>query len=355
VSANDRFRALLGVNAADALPLPHLDAALAQRILARTAHVPFFAHSYTLIHNQDYGTTATRDLLDFAYVHGLTGLCLHLNDGGKSAVGRMTGADRERFRAHYESLGLKLHLEISATDRTEIDRAVACALDLGVRNIRVYARYEGRLSAVIEKIYADMSHAAECANRHGLNIDYEQHEDLRAAEIAGILSRIGDARINALFDYTNSLNAHEEPLDALRILARYIRQVHIKGGRKIVEGSGWGQLGVAQGNPDDALPGNRMLYELLMLGENAPQVVCFALEQEVGYYAPPFRLDGEEPDPLIKFREPSETPLDPNKPLARHLLDERRWAIGQIAWNRTLVATLREICASSLSQSDDRD
>jgi sugar phosphate isomerase/epimerase len=349
MTADARFRALLGVNADGAPPLPPLDAALARRILERTEHVPFFAHSYTLIHNQDYGTATTRDLLEFAYVHGLSGLCLHLNDGGKSAVGRMTGPEREAFRAHYQSLGLRLHLEISATDKAEVDRAVGCALDLGVTNIRVYARYEGSLSTVIEKIYADMSYAAECANRHALNIDYEQHEDLKAAEIAGVLARIGDPRINALFDYTNSLNAHEEPLEALRILAPYIRQAHIKGGRKIVEGRGWGQLGVTQGGPDDTLPGNRMLYELLMLGETSPQVVCFALEQEVGYYAPPFRLEGEEPDPLIKFREPSETPLDPSKPLTRHLLDEQRWAVDQIAWNRGVVATLREICASAVA------
>ena len=225
---------------------------------------------------------------------------------------------------------------------------MSCALDLGVTNIRVYARYEGRLSAVIEQVYADMSYAADVANRHDLHIDYEQHEDLRAAEIAGILTRIGDPRINALFDYTNSLNAHEEPLAALRILAPFIRQVHIKGGRKVVEGRGWGQLGVEQGSADDTLPGNRMLYELLMLGETVPQVVCFALEQEVGYYAPPFRLEGEEADPLIMFREPSDTPLDPDKPLARHLLDEQRWAARQVEWNRRQIAILREICFSVL-------
>src|SRR5688572_4408927 len=101
MTADARLRALLGANADGASPLPPLDVALARRILARTEHVPFFAHSYTLIHNQDYGTTTTRDLLDFAYVNGLSGLCLHLNDGGKSAVGRMTGVEREAFRSHY--------------------------------------------------------------------------------------------------------------------------------------------------------------------------------------------------------------------------------------------------------------
>jgi hypothetical protein len=127
--------------------------------------------------------------------------------------------------------------------------------------------------------------------------------------------------------------------------------VHVKGGRKIVEGPGWGQLGVVQGSSEDELPGNRMLYELLMLGENAPQVVCFALEQEAGYYAPPFRLAGEDADPQIRFRTPSETPLDPNRPLELLLLDEQRWAAGQVVWNRTVIATLREICIAALAES----
>ncbi len=351
-TASRRFAELLGRNAPSADPPPELSPALARRILARTERVPFFAHSYTLIHNLDHGGMTTRDLLDFAYTHELDGLCLHINDGDRSSVGEMPAHEREAFRRRIEDLGLSLHLEISATDPAEVDRVTACALDLGVTNIRLYARHEGRLSTVVERVYADLCHAAEIANRHGLTFDYEQHEDLKAAEIAGILSRIGDRRINALFDYTNSFNAHEEPLDAIAILAPHIRQVHIKGGRKVVKGAGWGQLGLPQGSDEDELPGNRMLYELLMLGEATPQVICFALEQEVGYYAPPFRLDGEESDPIIQFREPSQTPLDTSRPLERILLYERRWASQQVVCNRTTVAVLREICAAALVEAD---
>jgi hypothetical protein len=328
--------------------LPELDAALASRVLARAESVPFFAHSYAFIRNLDHGAITTRDLVDFVYVNGLQGLCLHIDDGRSSAVGRMTGKERETFRRHLEALGVRLHLEISSSSGAEVDRVAAVALELGVTDIRLYARYEGRLSIVLERVYADLCYAAEVAGRHGLNFDYEQHEDLKAAEIAGLLARVGDGRVNALFDYTNSLNAHEEPLEALRILAPYIRQAHVKGGRKVIEADGWGQLGVVQGSADDVLPGARLLFELLMLGEGASQVVCFALEQEVGYYAPPFRHAVEEPDPFISFREPSETPLDPSIPLERLLLDERRWAVEQVAWNRSLVVSLRDICRSAI-------
>ena len=346
-----RFRELLSLNASGAPPLPTLDAALARRILERTESVPFFAHSYALIRNLDHGGMDVGGLVDFSYVNGLTGLCLHIDDGGASAVARMTTAEREALRRRLEELGLALHLEISSTSTEDVERARRCALDLGVTNIRLYARYEGRLSDVLERIYADLCHVVEIANREGFNVDYEQHEDLKSAEIAGLLERVGDPRLNALFDYTNALNAHEEPLDALLTLAPFIRQAHIKGGRKTLEGPGWGQLGVVQGSADDELPGNRMLYELLMVGADAPQVICFALEQEAGYYAPPFRLADEAPDPHIRFRAPSETPLDTTRPLERLLLDERRWATGQVLWNRNFIGVLREICEAALGET----
>ena len=349
-TANARFRELLSLNAPDTPPLPTLDAALARRILERTENVPFFAHSYALIRNLDHGGMDVDGLIDFTYVNGLGGLCLHIDDGGGSAVARVTTAEREALRRRLADLGFALHLEISSTSKEDVERVRRCAHDLGVTNIRLYARHEGRLSEVIERVYADLCHVAEIANREGLNVDYEQHEDLKSAEIASILERVGDRRVNALFDYTNALNAHEEPLDALFTLAPFIRQAHIKGGRKTVEGTGWGQLGVVQGSAEDELPGNRMLYELLMLGADAPQVVCLALEQEAGYCAPPFRLADEEIDPHIRFRAPSETPLDTTRPLERLLLDERRWAVDQVLWNRAFIATLREICTSTLAE-----
>ena len=279
----------------------------------------------------------------FAYENDLHGVCLHISDGEAACVRKMSGAQREELRRLLEELGIALHLEISSTDKAEVDTVVACARDLGVRNIRVYARHEGPLSRVIELVYADMAYACELANKFDLHVDYEQHEDLRAAEITGILQRLGDARMNALFDYSNSYNAYEEPLEALHILAPYIRQVHIKGARKTIEPNGWGQIGVPQGAAEDELPGARMLHDLLLLGDTAPQIICFALEQEVDYYAPAFRGLNEAADPIIQYREPSDTPVDRSKSTARLLADERRWAIQQIAWNRGLIAQFREL------------
>lgn len=352
--AEARFRALMLKHANPPIDPPPLDAAHAARLLERTANVPFFAHSYSFYRSMEHGF-APRDLMDFVYTHDLHGACLHLNDGGETSVGRMSGKEREAFRRQVEDLGLALHLEISSSDRTEVDRAIDCARALGVRNIRLYARHRGPLGDVMDRVYADLAYACERANQFDLHFDYEQHEDLKAAEIAAVLQRLGDCRMNALFDYSNSLNAYEEPLAALRILAPFIRQVHVKGAQKTIEGEGWGQIGVPQGCDEDELPGARMLHDLLMLGDRKPQVICFALEQEVDYYAPAFRLRNESDNPVIRYREPSETPQDKSKSTERLIADERRWAVQQLTWNRALIATFRELAFQVVPDKRDRD
>ena len=47
------------------------------------------------------------------------------------------------------------------------------------------------------------------------------------------LSGINSQRIELLFDFGNMINACEEPLAALQTMVPYIRQVHLKGIRRI--------------------------------------------------------------------------------------------------------------------------
>jgi hypothetical protein len=339
--ARARLAALLSANGGG--PPPRLDRALADRLVQRIDGIRLFAHPYSFVHNMKHGGLGPLDVAEFAYQHELAGLCMHVNDGGPRSLSRMTAGELAGFRDAVRGLGLALHLEVSSTTRAEIDRVVALARALEVQNIRVYSRHAGRLSAVLEETYRDLCYCRDQAVAHDLHFDFEQHEEYRAREIAGLLERVGHPRINALFDFGNMINAGEEPLDALHALAPYIRQVHVKGARRLAEDGGHAQLGVIQGGPADELPGPRMLFELLLLGDAAPQVVCFALEQEVNYYAPPLRRHAEPADPVIRHREPSQTPLDPAVPLARQLLDERRWAANQVTYVRGLLARLRDL------------
>lgn len=349
--ALDRLASRLAHNARGAQPSQPLSPARAATLLRRLEHVPFFAHSYSFILNMDHGAFLPADLVEFAYRNGLDGLCLHINDGDAASVAMMTPAERADFRQLLADLNLRLHLEISSTERHEVDLVARIAGQLGVTNIRFYARHEGRLSEVLEMVYRDLSYATELANARNLCFDYEQHEDLRAAEIADVMQRIGDPRLNVLFDYTNSWNAYEEPLDALRILSPWIRQAHLKGGRRTVSAAGWGQVGVPQGAPEDELPSALLLHELLMLGEDRLQVIAFALEQEAGYVAPPFRGPSDEADPIIAAREPSQTLIAADASLDDRLADEMRWAEEQVSVNRRIVSELKHLAEDVISES----
>lgn len=187
---------------------------------------------------------------------------------------------------------------------------------------------------------ADLLYMAEQADRYDLFFDFEQHEEFKSAEIVQMLKEVDHPRIRALFDFTNMINAYEQPLPALRKMAPYTRQVHLKGAKILKEGQGYGQARVVQGSVEDEMPYARMLYELLMLGETKPQVICFALEQEVNYYAPAYRRADEGGNPFITYKDPSETPFD-EADAHMVLLNERRWVSNQVNFIRGLLAELR--------------
>ncbi|MFO1210442.1 MAG: TIM barrel protein [Amaricoccus sp.] len=335
-----RFADLLRRNADDETP-PILTPSLAARLVERIDAMRLFAHGYPLLTNLAHGRVKPTDMLDFAYRHELHGLCLHVLDGEENSLSRMTAAELGAFGEKAEALGLDVHLELSTTRREDIDRAVAIARAVGSRNIRAYSRYEGMLSTVMDMIEADLRYLGDLADAHDLNFDFEQHEELKSFEIAQLLRRVGNPRLNALFDFGNMINAGERPLPALRALAPYIRQVHLKGVRIVTEQNGCGHYGVLQGSPEDDLPDARMLFELLMLGQHEPQVIAFALEQENHYVAPAFRQADEAEDPFIPYRDMSETHLPPGYSLDRMIADEHRWAENQVRRVRGLIGEMR--------------
>lgn len=334
-----RFNALLSHKAtgADALPAPRLTPALATKLLDRLANMRLFAHAYPQLMKLTHGSYRPIDLLDFAWRHELDGVSIHLLDGEERSLQRMSGEELLAVSKKADALGLNIHLEISSTRNVDVDRVVEVARVMGVRNIRVYSRYGGRLSEVMGMIAADLRYLGQQAERHDLYFDFEQHEELKSSEIAQLLRRVNHPRLHALFDFGNMINACEQPMQALQALAPHIRQVHMKGVRVVPEKNGFGHYGVLQGSAEDDLPNARLLYELLMLGEDEPQVMAFILEQENHYMAPAFRQLNEEDDPLIAYREMSQTTLPQGFTLERTMAEEERWAINQITYVRGLL------------------
>ncbi|MBC3488381.1 TIM barrel protein [Pseudomonas sp. SWRI50] len=347
----ERFNALLSHNVVEQAPAPVLTQALAQRLLERLGQLRLFAHAYPLLTNLTHGRVTPADLLDFAYRHELQGLSLHVLYGEQNSLSQMTPAQLQAFADKAKALGLDVHVKISSTLKKDVDQVIAIAKALGVCNIRVYSRYEGPLSRVMDIIESDLHYLAQQADAHNLYFDFEQHEELKSDEIAQLLKRLDHPRLHALFDFGNMINACEQPLQALRNLAPHIRQSHLKGVRIVAEHNGFGHYGVLQGSADDDLPSARMLFELLMLGDTAPQVIAFILEQENHYVAPAFRQQQEAADPFIAYREMSDTPLPAGFTLERMLADEHRWANNQVAYVRGLLNEFRTLAKLTLANA----
>jgi sugar phosphate isomerase/epimerase len=333
-----KFSQFININLPKTEPIV-FDATIAQKLCKRIASIQLHAHTYSLIHNLTHGSLKPTNALEFAYQHELNGLNIHVDDGEKHSLTHSTLKQLAQFKADAQRLNLTVHLETSSTQKADIDKVIQIARALDVQNIRVYSRYEGTLSQVMEQTVSDFVYMSEQADSYDLFFDFEQHEEFKSTDIVQMLNEVDHPRINALFDFTNMINAYEQPLPALKIMAPYTRQVHLKGAKTIKEGKGYGQAGVVQGSAEDEMPYARMLFELLMLGETKPQVICFALEQEVNYYAPAYRFPDEGENPFIPHREPSETPYNEAND-DKILLNERRWANNQVNFIRCLLAEM---------------
>lgn len=313
-----------------------------KKLIERIDAVPLFAHTYPFYFNFKFEAMHPQELLDFAYINGLSGCSLYIYDGGSVSLWAMTEEERQVFGTYAESLGLTVFLETSDTHKNAIDDAVVVARDVGAKTIRTYSRYEGKLSSVLEQVSRDLTYMGEVAERFDLNFDFEQHEDLKAIEIAELLSKNGSKKCNAVFDFTNMINAYETPINAMQDMAPYIHQVHVKGGKRVQEkGGGWAQNAVRFGSQEDQIPAIRLFYELLMLGEAQQQVCAFILEQEVGYYAPPFRGPNDKADPYIPYRSPSETPIPDKISPERLMLHEKWCAQDMVHQTHAILSKLR--------------
>lgn len=305
-------------------------------LMERVERIQLHAHSYAFYLNLQHGAFNIFDLCVFASKNNLEGVNLHIDAGKEKSISNYTPKELKKLRKYLESHHLNINLEASSTSKKVIERAVRLAISLGAKNIRVYDRYKGRLSDIMRKCIKRMTQVSRIAEKHDLHFVIEPHEVLKSDELVQIIETVQSERVNLLFDFGNMLSTAEQPLEALEIMSAYIRQAHLKGACIAEVGEhGYAQVGVRQG--EDHLPHQLMLYKLLMLGEKKPQVGAFSLEQQVGYYAPPYRFEKEASDPMIPKRKPSKTGLCQSMSLDENLSAELNNASDQVLFvNKTL-------------------
>ncbi|MFB2866196.1 sugar phosphate isomerase/epimerase family protein [Aeromonas sp. MdU4] len=317
----------------------------AKKIIERHARLPLYLHAYSYHMNMRMEQILPADLLDIAHQQHLHGVKIHILDGESRSLQQMSDDELAAFRHKAEQLGLDINLEISSSAPAEIDEAVAVAEKIGATSLRFYPRYEGHLSVVLARIREDLAHLRQQHGHRQLTFTIEQHEDLKSGELVQLVRESGIASLSLLFDFGNMINANEQPLEALDIMAPLITHVHIKDAKIVQEGTGLGHIACASGSGD--MPFEEMLKQQICLGDEKPQVVAYGMEEEVDYYAPAFRFSDEGNDPWIPWREMSETPLPAPEQLSQRLAQEKQDALKQIEYVRAilnkLVAQAKEI------------
>lgn len=311
----------------------------ATKILQRADNIPLYLHAYAFHLNMRVEKILPENLLDIASQHQLKGIKVHVLDGESQSLSCANDERLQQFGEKARRLGLDIHIETSASDAKTIDQAVAIAIKLGASSVRFYPRYEGHLDAVLAQIRQDIHYIKENYQHSGLTFTLEQHEDLKGHELVKLVNDADFPQLSLLFDFANMINANEEPLPALAAMASNVTQVHIKDAHIVREANGLGHKACISGQGD--LPFKELLFQLVCLGEDKPQVIAYGLEEEVDYYAPPFRFQHEDNNPWIPWREMSETPL-PNKELDVRLEKEFNDALNQIAYVRNILQKLKQ-------------
>lgn len=325
----------------------------AQKLISRIEQIPLYAHAYAFVLNFEQDEFTAIDLLDFAKEHGLTGICIGTDYGSKKSLDHASKSELGYIKDYAEKLGLQINLEVSSASKGDIDLAVGIARELGIINIRAYIRHGGRLSEVIERGIQELEYISKVAEKNNLHFVLESHEVLKAQELIEIIKKIDSPRVKALLDFGNMINANEKPLTALKVMSPHISQVHLKGAKKKRMGKGYAQIGAHAG--EDNIPHKNMLRNLLLLGDLEPQIKCYGLVQQIGYYSPPYRFDNEEQDPLIPDREPSQTYLDGNSSVQEVLLAERENAYKQVKYVKGLLDELRSEAELFLPVSQEKN
>lgn len=322
------------------VPKPKLTKEIAQKLIERIDQIQLYCHSYAFVLNFQYGNFDAIDFLDFAYEQNLSGMDLYIG-AGKSSLRKKSDEELKAIKDHAKKLKLGISLDVSSTSKEQVDEIARIAKLLEVKRLRVYILYQGHVSEIIKKGIQDLKYAAQVAEENDLYFVLEPHEVLRSKEFAQIMKEVNSPRIGLLFDFGNMINADENPMDALRTMAPYIHQVHLKGVKKIRTGEGYEQVGVPEGEGD--LPQMMLLFKLLLLGDSEPQVTLYALEQEAGYLSPASRFGDESKDPLIPSREPSNTAMDKSKSVEENLLLEKKNACKQILYVKDLLEQMKTL------------
>ncbi len=169
-------------------------------------------------------------LLDRAISAGLEGVEL--------PASWLHGKDSATVARYAQERGLFITLETEGYDPGKLAEAIDLSVRLGAGTIRTMVGgaklggdrrpLAGRWQSFLQEVLAGLREATVIAERAGVNLAVENHQDLASEELLWLCESIGSQRFGITLDTGNTLATAEEPLDFARRVAPYIKNVHLK-------------------------------------------------------------------------------------------------------------------------------
>ncbi|PSH56465.1 sugar phosphate isomerase/epimerase family protein [Phyllobacterium sophorae] len=254
-------------------------------------------------------------------------------------------AHLRKLRAHLEKRGILIDIETAGTEPAHIERWLGIAQELGAGFLRTYTKGTLDRRLRVEEAKANLAQAAHAAERAGIPLLLENHEDISASEVAEILTHVDSPWVQGLFDYVNSMLFYEDPLTSLDLMRPWIRSAHLKDCVILAPGEG-GLLGVPIGGGN--APVAEITSQLLASGVDR---ICF--ENTWGYQAAMRDRRGSAnlgegffQHPVTPLREPAEyvdidslITKDPGK-----VAELEYWALGEsLKWLKHKIPEFAQI------------
>jgi sugar phosphate isomerase/epimerase len=286
--------------------------------------VDLAVHSFTMWHHfrhaPGFDAIAYIDRMESL---GFTGINLSLNDENYRHLGGREKERMDRVRERLARSGMSLEIDTSGTEPDHLRTLIAVASCMGARSLRLYTRHRGTPKEMMQRTIADLRAVMPEAERLGVVLVIENHEDFTGPELASIVEAVGHDKLKILYDYGNSQMVLEDPEAALDAVLPHVHSVHVKD-HVMVRPQHAGHLTVA-GVPigEGALPVTELTRRLL---EQGLRRITF---ENVWAYSAPIQ-PGRLPLPGVVLGEGSfayaEPPFDP----AFLVLDQSKLAPAEL-------------------------
>ena len=186
-------------------------------------------HSFSLwhhfVHKPGFDAIAFADL---ACSMGFQGISLSLNDANYRHLGGRDNERMDRLRAYLSNHGMSLEVDTSGTAPAHMSEMLNVANRMGATSLRTYPRHGGTVREMMQNTADDLAAVTQQANRLGVTIVLENHEDFTGPELSEIVEQVNHPNLKILYDYGNSQMVLEDPIAALNAVLPHVYSVHFK-------------------------------------------------------------------------------------------------------------------------------